>query len=126
MSPSLKWSPAPEGAKSLVVTCNDPDAPGGNFVHWLLYNLPANVKDLPENIPAQATLENGANQGLTDFGSAGYGGPNPPHGVHRYIFKIFALDNMLNLPPGASEKQLLQTMKGHVLDEGQLTGKYGR
>jgi len=126
VSPPLQWSPAPAGAKSLVITCNDPDAPGGNFVHWLLYGLPANITGLPENVPARAVLDNGARQGNTDIGSAGYGGPNPPRGVHRYICKIFALDTLLNLPPGASEQQLLQAMKGHILEEGQLIGKYGR
>lgn len=126
MSPPLQWSGIPGGAKSLAITCNDPDAPGGNFVHWLLYSLPAHITTLPENLPAKEILDNGAKQGITDFGSTGYGGPNPPSGVHRYIFKIFALDTILNLPAGASEQQLQKAIKGHILDEGRLTGKYGK
>lgn len=126
MSPPLKWEGVPAGALSLVITCNDPDAPGGNFVHWLLYNIPADFTGLQENILAKEVLDNWAKQGVNDFGSVGYGGPNPPGGVHRYIFKISALDTLLNLSSGASEKQLLNAMKGHILDEGRLIGNYGR
>ncbi len=126
VSPHLSWGEQPAGTKSITIICNDPDAPGGNFVHWLLYDIPASTRELPENVPPDGVLSNGAKQGVTDFDSLGYGGPCPPGGVHKYVFKIFALNALLGLPAGASEKQVLKAMKGHVLGEGKLTGKYGR
>ena len=126
VSPPLKWEGAPSGSKSFVVTCADPDAASGNWVHWVLYDIPASTQELPVNVPPEETLDNGAKHGITDNGSVGYGGPCPPRGVHRYVFKIFALDMKLDLSPGASEDRVLRAMKGHVLDEGRLMGKYGR
>ena len=96
-------------------------------MHWVLFNLPADAQELPEGVPADETLPNGAKQGRNDFGKIGYGGPAPPPGKpHRYYFKLYALDTMLNLREGATKQQLEQAMKGHILASGQLMGKYGR
>lgn len=126
ISPSLSWSSVPEGTKSIAIIVDDPDAPAGTWVHWLLYNLPPDLKGLPENIPAKETLANGGMQGMTDFRRMGYGGPCPPSGTHRYFFKVYALDSILDLFPGAIKKRLLLAMEGHILAEGELMGKYRR
>lgn len=127
ISPQLEWSGVPEDAVSLALIVDDPDAPMGTFVHWVLYNLPANITALPERMPSDAKLETGALQGKTDFGKKpGYGGPCPPAGTHRYFFKLYALDTNLPLEPGATKKQLLKAMEGHILSEGQLVGHYQR
>jgi Raf kinase inhibitor-like YbhB/YbcL family protein len=126
-SPPLAWSEPPPGTLSLALVCDDPDAPRGTWVHWVLFNLPAQARELEEGVPATETLGNGAKQGRNDFGNLGYGGPAPPRGKpHRYFFKLYALDVALDLPPGATKAHLLQAMKGHVLAEGQLVGSYGR
>ena len=126
VSPPLKWSGVPDSAKSLALICDDPDAPMGTWVHWVLYNLPANLKELPEAMPADKTLKNGAKHGKNDFHKFGYGGPCPPGGTHRYFFKLYALDTMLDLEPGATKAELLQAMEGHIVAQGQLMGKYKR
>lgn len=126
ISPSLKWDSVPAGTKSIAIISDDPDAPVGTWVHWVVYNIPADAKELPENVPPQRTLSNGAKQGTNDFRKIGYGGPCPPGGTHRYYFKIYALDTMLTLDAGATKAQLLDAMKGHILAEGQLMGKYSR
>ncbi|MCF6154904.1 MAG: YbhB/YbcL family Raf kinase inhibitor-like protein [Candidatus Brocadia sp.] len=126
ISPPLSWTSVPEGTKSLALICDDPDAPMGTWVHWVLFNLPADVQELPENIPPQKILANGARQGITDFRKIGYGGPCPPGGTHRYYFKLYALDTEINLEAGSTKKQLLEAMEGHILAEGQLMGKYKR
>ncbi|HPL62709.1 MAG TPA: YbhB/YbcL family Raf kinase inhibitor-like protein [Syntrophales bacterium] len=126
VSPPVEWSAAPVGTKSLALISDDPDAPAGTWVHWVVYDIPAETTGLPENVPAGKTLENGGKQGTTDFGKTAYGGPCPPSGTHRYFFKVYALDSMTDLPPGATKNQLLQAMKGHILAEGQLVGKYKR
>jgi Raf kinase inhibitor-like YbhB/YbcL family protein len=126
-SPPLRWSDPPEQAKSFALICDDPDAPRGTWVHWVLFNLPAEARELREGIPTEETLDNGARQGKSDFGAIGYGGPAPPKGKpHRYYFKLYAVDVMLDLPAGATKAQLLAALKGHVLAEGQLMGLYGR
>lgn len=126
-SPPLQWSEAPAGAKSIALICDDPDAPRGTWVHWVLFNLPAQARDLEEAVPTTETLANGAKQGKNDFGNIGYGGPAPPRGkAHRYFFKLYALDVALDLPSGATKAQLEAAMKGHVLAEGQLMGTYQR
>jgi Raf kinase inhibitor-like YbhB/YbcL family protein len=127
VSPPLRWSePLPE-TKSFALICDDPDAPRGTWVHWLLFNLPADQRQLEKAVPAQEVLDNGAKQGKNDFGKVGYGGPAPPPGKpHRYFFKLYALDTMLDLAPGATKDQLLAALKNHVLAEGQLMGRYGR
>lgn len=126
VSPPISWTAVPEGTKSLALICDDPDAPMGTWVHWVLFNLPADIRELPENIPPQKTLANGAKQGITDFRKIGYGGPCPPGGTHRYYFKLYALDTEINLDAGITKKQLLKAMEGHILAEGQLMGKYKR
>jgi hypothetical protein len=126
VSPPLQWETVPQGTKSIALICDDPDAPMGTFVHWVLFNLPADVKELAENVPADKTLPSGAGQGITDFGRVGYGGPCPPSGTHRYFFKIYALDTKLDLAAGARKSQLLKAMEGHILAQGQLVGKYKR
>jgi Raf kinase inhibitor-like YbhB/YbcL family protein len=124
VSPPLQWDAVPEGTKSVALICDDPDAPMGTWVHWVLFNLPSDAKELAENIPAEETLPNGAKQGVNDFGRIGYGGPCPPGGTHRYFFKIYALDTEVGLEAGADKRQLLKAMEGHILEQGQLVGKY--
>lgn len=127
VSPPLMWSDVPEGAKSLALICDDPDAPMGTWVHWVLYDLPADVTGLPQGVPKAETLDNGAKQGVTDFRRVGYGGPCPPPGKpHRYFFKLYAIDKNLGLEPGVKKSDVLKAMEGHVLAEGQLMGTYGR
>jgi Raf kinase inhibitor-like YbhB/YbcL family protein len=126
VSPPLLWTSIPEGTRSLALTCDDSDAPMGTWVHWVLFNLPANILELPENIPQQRMLANGAKQGMTDFRKIGYEGPCPPIGTHKYYFKLYALDCMLDLNAGITKKQLTDAMKGHIIAEGQLMGTYKR
>jgi len=126
-SPPLQWSEPPKATKRLALICDDPDAPVGTWVHWVLFNLPAETRQLEEGLPTTETLGNGAKQGKNDFGKIGYGGPAPPKGKpHRYFFKVYALDKAVDLSPGATKSQLVKAMKGHILAEGQLVGKYGR
>jgi Raf kinase inhibitor-like YbhB/YbcL family protein len=127
VSPPLRWSEPPQGTKSFALICDDPDAPRGTWVHWVLFNLPADQRELEETVPRQDTLASGACQGKNDFGKIGYGGPAPPPGKpHRYFFKIYAVDAVLDLASGATKAQLLEALKGHILAEGQLMGQYGR
>ena len=126
VSPDLSWSAVPETAKSLALICDDPDAPMGTWVHWVLFNIPSSASGLPAEMPSDAALENGARNGTNDFGRLGYGGPCPPGGTHRYYFKLYALDIELNLDSGVTKDQLLEAMQGHILAEGQLMGKYKR
>jgi Raf kinase inhibitor-like YbhB/YbcL family protein len=125
-SPPLHWSEPPAGTLSLALVCDDPDAPRGTWVHWVLDNLPQQTREL-EGVPAPQVLGSGARQGNNDFGKIGYGGPAPPRGKpHRYFFKLYALDTAPDLPAGATRAQLVEAMRGHVLAEGQLMGTYGR
>jgi Raf kinase inhibitor-like YbhB/YbcL family protein len=126
-SPPLQWGQPPSQTKSFALICDDPDAPAGTWVHWVLFNLPADARELPEGLPAQEKLANGALQGTNDFGKIGWGGPAPPRGKpHRYFFKLHALDVVLDLPAGATKAQLIAAMQGHILAEGKLMGLYGR
>ena len=126
ISPPLQWDAAPEGTKSIALISDDPDAPMGTWVHWVLFNMPAETKELAEDIPTDETLPNGARQGTSDFGRVGYGGPCPPSGTHRYFFKIYALDAELDLAAGARKPELVKAMEGHIIGQGQLIGKYNR
>lgn len=126
ISPALDWRSVPEGTRSIALIADDPDAPIGTFVHWVLYGLPADAEGLPENIARERELPRGARQGVNDFGKIGYGGPCPPRGTHRYFFKVYALDTALNLPPGESKARLLKAMEGHILAQGQTMGRYRR
>jgi Raf kinase inhibitor-like YbhB/YbcL family protein len=126
-SPPLRWADPPAGTKSFALIADDPDAPRGTWVHWVLFNLPAETRELKEGVPTEKTLSNGAKQGTNDFKKIGYGGPAPPPGKpHRYFFKLYALDTALDLAPGATKDQVVAAMEGHVKGEGQLMGKYGR
>jgi Raf kinase inhibitor-like YbhB/YbcL family protein len=126
-SPPLRWSEPPTGTKSFALICDDPDAPRGTWVHWVLFNLPGQTPELEEGMPTTATLPSGAKQGKNDFGNLGYGGPAPPRGKpHRYFFKLYALAAEVDLPAGATRAQLEEAMKGHILAEGQLMGTYQR
>jgi Raf kinase inhibitor-like YbhB/YbcL family protein len=126
VSPPLEWDGIPDEAQSIALISDDPDAPMGTWVHWVLYNLPADARGLEEGIPANEVLTNGAKQGTTDFGRVGYGGPCPPGGTHRYFFKVYALDAQVEPAPAATKEQLLKAIQGHILAEGQLMGKYKR
>jgi len=124
VSPAIAWSGIPETAKTIALICDDPDAPGGDWVHWVIFNIPAAESGLPENVLKQGRLENGAVQGVNDSREIGYDGPMPPSGIHRYYFKVFALDTRIDLPAGSSKKNLLKAMFGHILAEGQLMGTF--
>lgn len=127
LSPPLQWSGIPQEARSLVIICDDPDAPRGTFVHWLLYDLPASEKGLPEGVPRDEKLPSGASQGTNDFGRYGYIGPSPPSGpVHHYHFRLYALSAPTGLKPGASRGDLDAAMKGRVIATGELVGTYKR
>jgi len=127
ISPRLEWSGVPAAAQSLALVVSDPDAPGGTFIHWVLYNLPPQTTGLPEGMPATERLSGGGSQGRNDFGRIGYGGPCPPPGKpHRYIFTLYALDLAPDLPPGLNAARLNSLMRGHILDQVSLTGLYQR
>lgn len=127
ISPPLQWSAVPPGTKSFALICDDPDAPRSTWVHWVLYNLPSTLRELPEHVPGAETLPSGARQGVSDFKRIGYGGPCPPPGKpHRYFFKLYALDSDLNLRPGATKAALLKAMEGRVVAEAALMGWYER
>jgi Raf kinase inhibitor-like YbhB/YbcL family protein len=126
ISPDLSWSGVPEGTKSLALICDDPDAPVGTWVHWLLFNIPPASSGLPGSMPPDTTLDNGAKHGINDFKKYGYGGPCPPGGTHRYFFKLYALDKELELKPGTTKAELIKTMASHILASGQLMGRYKR
>ncbi len=127
VSPPLMWSGAPEGMRSFALIADDPDAPAGTWVHWVLYNLPASTTELPEGVPPAETVAGGGRQGRNDFGRLGYGGPCPPRGrPHRYFFKLYALDTELNLPARATKQEVERAMRGHILADGQLMGTYQR
>jgi Raf kinase inhibitor-like YbhB/YbcL family protein len=126
VSPSLEWSGVPATAKTLALICDDPDAPAGTWVHWVLYNLPAANMGLIENVPATEQLKGGGVQGTNDFRKVGYGGPCPPSGTHRYFFKLYALDSELPLKPGATKGDLVKAMEGHIVGQTQLMGRYSK
>lgn len=127
ISPPLAWSGAPEETKTLALIMDDPDAPGGVFTHWVIFNLPADSHSLPEAVPTETESPRDALQGRNDFGKIGYGGPCPPPGYpHRYRFTLYALDRQLSLKAGSSKQQVLDATRGHTLAQGQLAGTYQR
>jgi len=126
ISPELSWSGAPEGTQSFALILDDPDSPGGDFTHWIIFNIPADTSTLVEAI-STAPLSVLVGQGENDFGSIGYSGPCPPSGSsHRYSFTLYALDITLELEAGATRGQLLDAMEGHILAQGELVGVYQR
>ncbi|PMB21640.1 hypothetical protein CEN40_23925 [Fischerella thermalis CCMEE 5205] len=126
LSPPLSWDSPPNGTVSFALIMEDPDAPKKTFTHWVVYNLPAHIEYLPEGVVNHATLPGGGVQGKNDFGQLGFGGPCPPSGTHRYFFKLYALDQILDLPPGASKADVIAAMEGHVLEAAELMGRYAR
>jgi len=125
-SPPLSWGSVPDETQSLALIAEDPDAPRGTFVHWVIYNLPPDTRRLPEDIPNQPTLPSGAVQGVNGAGGVGYMGPCPPSGTHRYSFNVYALDTGLDLGGSARKGDLMRAMEGHVIIEGRLMGTYQR
>lgn len=121
VSPPLAFEAVPPGTKSLALIMDDPDAPGGTWVHWVAWNIPPQTRDIKEN-----SLPTGTSQGLNDWKRNRYGGPCPPSGIHRYFFKLYALDTTLNLPPATTKTDLERAMEGHLLGQGQLMGTYRR
>lgn len=126
ISPQIAWANYPKQTESFVLISDDPDAPVGTWVHWVVYNIPPKINELKENFKKDSMSPEGIMQGTTDFRKIGYGGPCPPSGTHRYYFKIYALDIILNVKPGLTKKEILEKMEGHVIGEGQLMGKYKR
>jgi Raf kinase inhibitor-like YbhB/YbcL family protein len=125
-SPPLEWTGSPAGTKSFALICDDPDAPMGTWVHWVIYDIPPTATMLAEGITREKDLPGGGTQGINDFRKIGYGGPCPPGGTHRYFFKLYALDTLLGLKPGITKDQLLTAMRGHILVEAQIMGTYRR
>lgn len=124
ISPPLSWSGIPGNTKSLALIVDDPDAPGGTWVHWIVYNILPTLKELQENIPPLKILPDDTKQGINDFKEIGYGGPCPPSGTHRYFFRLYALNTKLNLAAGVTKRQLKSAMKGHIIAQAKLIGKY--
>jgi len=126
VSPPLEWKDAPKGTKTFALICDDPDAPGGSFAHWVIFNVPANMTQFPEAFPSLKSLPNGTRQGLNDFGSTGYQGPAPPGGTHRYYFKLFALTAVLDLEGDVKKAQLERSLLRRIIGQAELMGKYQR
>ena len=123
-SPPLEWEDVPEGAESLAIICEDPDAPAGVWTHWVIYNIPSAAFRLAAKIPAMADHPSGLCQGLNSWGRLEYGGPCPPSGTHRYFFTLYALDRVLDVEPGSSRDKVEKAMQGHILAEAKLMGTY--
>lgn len=127
LSPALRWTEPAAGTQSFALIADDPDAPVGTWVHWVLYDLPPSTRSLEENVPKHERLTAGGTHGVNDFGRIGYGGPCPPPGKpHRYFFKLYALDAKLDLKPGANKAAVEHAMQGHILAQGELMGTYKR
>ena len=126
-SPPLKWNNVPSGTESFALICDDPDAPFGTWVHWVIFNIPKDIRGLDENILKVSRLDNGITQGINSFGKFGYGGPCPPSGAaHHYFFKLYALDRNLKITGKITKKELISAMKGHILEKTHLIGLYRR
>ncbi len=126
ISPALAWAGAPAGTASFALIMDDPDAPGGTFVHWVIYNIPPTSAGLPQAVPTTASLPDGSLQGRNSGNSQYYDGPCPPSGTHRYFFKLYALDAKLALASGATAAQLTKAMQGHILAQGELMGTFSK
>ncbi len=126
VSPPLSWTQPSNETKSMVLICDDPDAPMGTWVHWVLFGLSPETLELPEGVTSDKEVLGGAKHGLNDFRKYGYGGPCPPGGTHRYFFKLYAVDTQIDLNAGATKKEVLNAIKGHILEEAQLMGRYSR
>jgi len=126
ISPPLEWQDPPEGTKAFGLIVDDPDAPRGTWVHWVLFDLPGPARSIAESVPAEAMLETGGTHGKNGWGRSDYGGPCPPAGTHRYFFRLYALSAPLALPAGATVEQVRRAMEGRILGEAELMGTYGR
>jgi len=127
ISPRIVWSDPPQGTISFALICDDPDAPMGTWTHWLIYDIPGNEAGLPEDVPREKNLPGGTRQGLNSWRKIGYGGPDPPPGkLHRYFFRIYALNGTLGIPAGANKANLLGIMGNRVLGQAEFYGTYGR
>jgi len=127
LSPELEWTGAPDGTRSFALICDDPDAPIGTWVHWVIYNIPKERSSLQKGLPKLVRLDGGLLQGLNSWPRTGYNGPCPPPGKpHRYFFKLYALDTVLDLKENATKEKLLEAMKGRILAEAELMGTYKR
>lgn len=126
VSPALAWTEPPAATKSFALIMDDPDAPIGTWVHWVIFNIPASARGMNENMPTDSQLSDGSIQGATSARSTGYHGPCPPSGTHRYFFKLYALDMMLSLSSTANKKDLLAAMEGHILANAELMGTFSR
>jgi Raf kinase inhibitor-like YbhB/YbcL family protein len=127
LSPALQWKAPPSGTQSFALIADDPDAPVGTWVHWVLFDLPPTLRALPQNFPKDPQAADGSRHGTNDFGKIGYGGPCPPPGKpHRYFFKLYALDTKLNLKARATKKDVEHAMQGHILARGEYMGRYSR
>jgi len=127
VSPPITWEKIPEGTKSIALICDDPDAPMGTWVHWVIFNIPPDKTGLPEAVPPDPKLPDGSTQGINDFRRHGYGGPCPPPGKpHRYFFKVYALDTVLDLGSTATKRDVEKAMEGHILAQGELMGTFRR
>lgn len=126
VSPALSWSGAPEKTRAFALIVDDPDAPRKTWVHWVVFDLPADSAGLPEAVPARESIASGGSQGVNDFGKVGWGGPCPPSGTHRYVFTLYALDGPLALSARSRKENVLRAMEGHVLAQTRLIGRYAR
>lgn len=126
ISPQLNWTCTIEGVKTFVLLVEDPDAPSGNFTHWIVYNIPARVNSLMQNSTPTKNVPDEILMGTNDFGRIGYGGPCPPSGIHRYFFRIYGLDTAVHLDSGATKREVLKKMEGHIIARGELMGRYQR
>jgi len=126
ISPPLQWNDPPQDTRSFALIFDDPDAPAGTWVHWVLYNIPAEARALAEEVPPDADLPNGSRHGENSWSRLGYGGPCPPAGTHRYFFRLYAVDAVLDLASGVSREQLMQALEGHVLARAELMGTYSK
>jgi Raf kinase inhibitor-like YbhB/YbcL family protein len=126
MSPALEWADVPNGTKSFALIVDDPDAPGGLFLHWLIWNIPGTEKGTADGVGDADGSASGGLQGRNGFGRLGYGGPCPPGGTHRYFFHLYALDAVLDAPAGASRERVERAMQGHILAQAELMGRYTR
>lgn len=126
ISPPLEWTNAPDGTRSFALICDDPDAPAGTWIHWIIYNIPADYRELSDSIKTGRDIDSGINQGTNSWGKIEYGGPCPPSDTHRYFFRLYALDTKLDLEGLVDKERLLKEMEGHILDESEFMGKYTR
>jgi Raf kinase inhibitor-like YbhB/YbcL family protein len=126
ISPELSWGEAPEGTQSFALIMDDPDARNGSFVHWVIFNIPATARGLPEGLPRQEKLPDGTTQGVMGRHEVGYYGPCPPSGLHRYFFKLYGVDSLLELGPDASAEDLIKAISGHIVANTELVGLFSQ